>query len=98
MRVTIVVGRFAGVSLLALLVAVSAVAADGDAENYEIRLTRPDAVGDRFKLSGEGALIRKTVVIAGDQRREQEPSGSGIKLDGTAEVLAVTPKGKVTKL
>ena len=92
------INSFGGVGVAALVSLLLVVPAPAQDEKYEVRLTRPDAVGDKFKLSGEGALIRKTVMTLGDNRREQEPSGSGIRLDATAEVLAVTPKGKITKL
>ena len=83
-------------AVLLLLAAVSARGADD--EKYEIRFDRPDAVGDKFKIEGEGAMIRRAGVVLDDKRREEDPVGAGIKLEGTLEVLAVTPKGKTTKL
>jgi hypothetical protein len=67
-------------------------------QSYDVVLTRPAVVGERFSISGEGAMIRETAMIVDGTRKEQAPAGAGIKLTGTAEVLAVTPKGKVTKL
>jgi hypothetical protein len=86
----------AAIALLLLLMAATAWAADD--EKYEIRLDRPDVVGDKFKISAEGAMIRRAAVVLDEKRREQDPVGMGIKLEGTLEVLAVTPKGKMTKL
>src|SRR4051812_49357663 len=83
-------------ALLLLLAPASARAADE--EKYEIRLDRPDVVGDKFKIDAEGAMIRRAAVVLDDNRREEDPVGAGIKLEGTMEVLAVTPKGKTTKL
>ena len=86
----------AAATLLLLLSLAPARAADD--EKYEIRLDRPDVVGDKFKVEAEGAMIRRSAVVLDDRRREEDPVGAGIKLTGTMEVLAVTAKGKTTKL
>lgn len=68
------------------------------AQEYEIRLHRPETVGSKFRFSGEGAMMRKTSITIAGQPKEQPEEGVGIRLEGVIEVLAVTPKGKVSKL
>lgn len=67
-------------------------------KEYEVRLHRPDKVGDRFDVKCEAATIRGTTVVVGEERREQPGEAFGIKLVGTVEVLATTPKGKATRI
>src|SRR4051812_25695705 len=97
MHNAIVPTAWSRIAVLLLLLA-TAPARAADDEKYEIKLDRPDVVGDKFKIEAEGAMIRRAAMVLDDKRREEDPVGMGIKLEGTMEVLAATPKGKATKL
>ena len=92
--------RHALLTLATLLCGAAALPAPARADDasYDVVLTRPDKVGDRFKVESEGARIRQNVLVLKGERKEQPAEGMGIKLVGTVHVLAATPKGRATKL
>lgn len=68
------------------------------AQEYEIRLHRPETVGTKFLVEAEGAMMRQTIVTVAGQPTEQPEEGNGLRLTGEVKILAVTPKGRVSKL
>src|SRR5688500_3375888 len=86
------------VLVLAGLLAVAVPTGADEQTSYSIQLSRPSAVGRKHEISAEGAIVRKTVVTLAGVRKEQPQTGEGIKLEAQVEVLAVTLKGRVSKL
>ena len=82
----------------ALLAATALSAAIARAKDYEIRIVRPTEVGTKYKLSAEGALLRKTTIKMNDETKRQPEQGFGIRLEGVVEVLEVDAKKQEKKI
>jgi len=71
--------------------------ADKD-KDYVIRFDRPAKAGDSYRLDALSATRLKRVVKAADDEPKTVEESVGVRLEGKVEVLAVTDKGKETKV
>jgi len=84
-------------SLLTLFASVAIVAVC-QAESYTLKLTRPEKVGNKAEVSAKGTdQISQKTAVGGEVVKDEKTYGSG-SLDAVREVLAVSAKGKPTKL
>jgi hypothetical protein len=70
----------------------------GDTKQYEVKITRPLKVGQKYKLTADGALLRQVTLRAEGQEKKQPEEGFGVRLEGTVEVLAVDDVGEESKV
>jgi len=83
--------------LLTLLTSVS-IASVCHAESYTLKLTRPEKVGNKAEVCAKGTdQVSQKTTVGADAIKAESTYGSA-SLDALREVLAVTAKGKPTKL
>ena len=86
--------RTAGLIALALAAAVSTLSAD---EDYAIRLSRAQSVGDRYRLDAKGKTRERQRVTVGGQKTENNETEVSVHLVAAATVLAVDTKLQATR-
>lgn len=67
------------------------------AQDYEIRLHRPHRVGEKEKVSIIARQTSDMSALSGGQTVKSEKRDMTVELDGVCTVLAVSPKGKMTR-
>ena len=65
---------------------------------YEIRIARPLAVGTKYRITADGALVRQTTMNVAGREQKQPDDGFGCHLEGTVEVLALDDVGEEAKV
>jgi hypothetical protein len=68
------------------------------AQDYEIRLHRPQVVGQKYRLSATGRSARTQVVKSGDKILRNDSAKFAVEFEGAVTVLAVDDRGKPSKL
>ena len=68
------------------------------AQDYEIRLHRPETVGQKYHLSATGRSARTQVVKSGDKILKNDAAKFSVECDCVVTVLGVDDKGKPSKL
>ena len=68
------------------------------AQDYPIRLYRPQAAGLKYHLSASGRSSRTQVIKSGDKTLQNESVKFAVECDCAVTVLAVDDKGKPSKL
>jgi hypothetical protein len=68
------------------------------AQDYEIRLHRPQVVGQKYHLSAGGRMARTRVEKSGDKILKNEQEKFTVECDCVVTVLAVDDKGKPSQL
>jgi hypothetical protein len=86
---------FAAASLALLGLLAGATAAR--AQDYEIKLVRPPAVGQKYTMTAEGAIVRASTLKLDGREARKTDNGYGVRLEGTVEVLAVNADGEEGK-
>jgi hypothetical protein len=69
-----------------------------DAKKYQLKLERPDKVGDKSHDEINATLEKSQRVMQQGQVLKEEASNAKVSLTGTLEVLEVNDKGKIKKL
>jgi hypothetical protein len=72
-------------------------AARGQTVDYEIKLVRPPKVGEKYNLTADGALTRRSSYTVGGVSAGVINDGFGIHLEGVVEVLEVNKDGEESK-
>ena len=81
-----------------LIVLLTTPLAPADTSDYEIKLVRPPAVGQKYTLKAEGAMTREASYTLDGKSAGTVKDGFGVQLEGTAEVLAVNKDGEEGKV
>jgi hypothetical protein len=68
------------------------------AQDYEIRLHRPETIGQKYHLSASGRSARTQVVKSGDKILKNDAAKFSVECDCVVTVLGVDDKGKPSKL
>jgi hypothetical protein len=68
------------------------------AQDYEIRLHRPQVVGQKYHLAAAGRSARTQVVKSGDRILQNDSAKFAVEFEGAVTVLAVDDRGKPSKL
>ena len=68
------------------------------AQDYEIRLHRPDRVGDKTKFSVVGKNRQEMTAWADGKKILEENKDLAVNFEGIGTVLEVSPKGKAKRL
>jgi hypothetical protein len=87
----------ASVLVLALW-ACASLQAQAPEQDYEIRLHRPEVVGQKYHLSASGRIARTQVAKSGDKLLKNEAEKFSVECECVVTVLAVDDKGKPSKL
>jgi hypothetical protein len=74
-----------------------AAAALGETIDYQIKLVRPPKVGQKYSLTADGALTRRSAYTVGGEPAGVINDGYAIHLEGTVEVLEVNKDGEESK-
>lgn len=82
-------------SVLAVALLVTPVSAQ--TPDYEIKLVRPPKVGQKYKLTVDGAMTRTATISVGERKVVNE-DGFGVRLEGVAEVMEVNKDGEEAKV
>src|SRR6476660_3415875 len=87
-------------SFVTALVALALIAgsARADEKTYQIKFVRPPQVGQKYTMTAEGALTRRTTISASGQQVSSTDEEYGVHLEGTVEVLAVNKDGEEGKV
>lgn len=89
------VARFFFVALGALVATFSTLSAD---EDYAVRLSRPNTVGERYRLDATGTNRQGKHVTVGGRTTENEDTEFSVHLVAVATVLAVDSKSVATRI
>ena len=92
---------FAAAITLLLCAALTAAAQEekkDDKKQYDVRITRPLKVGQKYRITADGALLRQVTLRSGREEKQQPEVGFGVRLEGTVEVLAVDDVGEESKV
>ena len=87
--------RLAFLLLLAFVFAVCPALAE--TPDYEIKLVRPPKVGQKYKLTVDGAMTRTATISVGERKVVNE-DGFGVHLEGVVEILEVNKDGEEAKV
>ncbi len=68
------------------------------AQDYEIRLHRPETIGEKYHLSASGRSARTQVVKSGDKILKNDAAKFSVECDCVVTILGVDDKGKPSKL
>lgn len=94
--------RLACLTLALLLVPAARPAVGADAgekdKDYAIRFDRPAKAGDTYRLEALAATRLKRVIKIADDEPKTVQESVGVRLEGKVKVLAVTEKGKESKV
>jgi hypothetical protein len=90
---TIVLCHFVTLSLCHLFV----LASTASAQDYEIRLARPQKVGDLYRISATTHWLQRVTIISAEGTENHRDEFSGL-LEGSLKVLAVDARGQPTSL
>jgi len=86
--------RHAGMTLLVWLCSSSV----GFAQDYEIRLTRPDKVGERYRATVSTRTVRKMAMSAGGRVLRRESEAFTLELVTDVTVLAIDKRKEASKM
>ena len=67
-------------------------------QKFDIKLTRPSKVGDKFHLEAVGATRKRVVAVVNGEEQKPQDEILGVSVDGTVKVLEVAKNGIETKL
>lgn len=90
--------RFLSAALVTLLAFAPLASRAAESAAYAIQFHRKSAVGERYRLVGHGSSERTQLAVVNGQAAPEQKSGFVVDLTAEAEVLAVTPTGRETKL
>jgi len=76
-------------SSIAAIAAVCCVSSFVTAQEYQILLTRPNKVGDKFDISSEGYELNKIVATINGETADNSQETIGIEFQGSIQVLAI---------
>lgn len=68
------------------------------ADGYLVRLSRPMKVAQKFQYTSDATLVDSATGTVSGRVKTLTPRTVTVHLDGQSEILAVNPKGKVTKM
>jgi hypothetical protein len=83
--------------LLIVTVLACAPAARAQGIDYEVKLVRVPKVGQKYSLTADGAMTRRTSYTVGGEPAGVVNDGFAIHLEGTVEVLEVNKDGEESK-
>lgn len=89
--------RFVFVSIFAMALALTTASARAEAIDYEVKLVRVPKVGQKYGLTADAAMTRRTAYTVGGQPAGVVNDGFAIRLEGTVEVLEVNKDGEEAK-
>ncbi len=67
------------------------------AQDYEIRLTRPDKVGERFRATVSARTVRKMAMSVGGRVVRKESEAFTLDLEGDVTILAIDKRERASK-